>query len=79
MEFRCDFGQLGEYEEDKLKFVTRVKVDDSRGGSERNRILLTKEPIFANGDAMTFLLILEWFPNSSKPKQSRKGSFTSER
>jgi hypothetical protein len=79
MEFRCELQQLQEYEEDKLKFVTRVKVDESRCSSDRNRIMLVKEPVYSNSDTITFLLILEWFPNYVRAKQSRKGSFASEK
>jgi len=79
MEFRCELDQLHQYADDKLKFVTRVKVDESRCGSDKNKIMLVKEPVYSNGDTITFLLILEWFPNYIRAKQSRKGSFASEK
>ena len=60
--------------------MTKVVVEQEKTVPARNRIRLLPEPVHSTDEVITFLLELEWFPNSGRPeKRFRKGSFVSEK
>ena len=71
---------LDSYEADTIKFVTKIEVDESRAEGLHSSIRIFKEPIFAEGDRIVFLLSFQWYPNSIKNvAKLRKGSFATEK